>query len=208
MRKVLVLDCESGANTLKAAWPNVDLIEINKWQDLGDVYNALSAGGHDYNTVVVDSLTELNDYCIDQVAIEAKIKKPDFDDVLEIFHWNKIASRMLRSIRLFRDLPMSTIFIAHMVEERDQRSGRLLKQPYLTGQLKKKVPTIPDIVLYQYMQEVDEVGQRRLLLTAKTDTCVAKARGVTMPTLLGEQEDVTMQTLYDYIETAKMKGED
>jgi len=206
MRKVLHLDCESGANTLKAAWPNVEVIEINKWQDLIDVYQALFAGGHDYNTVIVDSLTELNDYCIDTVASEAKIKKPDFDDVLEIFHWNKVASRMLRAIRTFRDLPMNTIFVAHMVEDRDQRSGRLMKQPLLTGQLKKKLPTIPDIVLYQYVQEVEERGQRRLLLTQKTDTCVAKARGVDMPPVLGIDDEVLMQTLYNYIEAAKTKG--
>lgn len=206
MRKVLCLDCESGANTLKSAWPNVDLIEINNWQNLQDVYYALHAGGHDYQTVIIDSLTELNDYCIDQVVVEAKLKKPDFDDVLEIFHWNKVASRMLRMIRIFRDLPMSTIFIAHMTEDRDTRSGKILKQPLLTGQLKKKLPTIPDLVLYQYIAEVEDQGQRRLLLTQKTDTCVAKARGVNLPAIMGIEDDITMQQLYDRIEAAK-KGQ-
>jgi hypothetical protein len=204
MRKVLHLDCESGANTLRSAWPDVDLIEVQSWAQLEKVYAALFAGGHDYNTIILDSLTELNDYCIDSVVAEAKIRKPDFDDVLEIRDWNKVASRMLRMIRQFRDLPMSTIFVGHMTEERDQRSGRLLKQPLLSGQLKKKLPAIPDIVLYQYVQEVEDVGLRRLLLTRKTDTCVAKARGVDMPAVLGMDEDVTMQTLYDYVLAAQL----
>lgn len=203
MRKVLYLDCESGANTLKAAWPEVDVIEINTWTDIQDVYEGLLAGGHDYKTVVVDSLTELNDYCIDRVAQEARIKKPDFDDVLEIFHWNKVASRMLRLIRVFRDLPMCTIFVAHMVDDKDPKSGKLVKQPLLSGQLKKKLPTIPDLVLYQYVEDVDEKGLRRLLLTQKTPTCVAKARGVEMPMVLGDEEDISMRMLYNYIEKAK-----
>jgi len=203
MRKVLCLDCESGANTLKAAWPNVDVIEINTWEDIQSAYHALSSGSHDYNTVIIDSLTELGDYCIDAVAREAKDRKPDtFDDVLELRDWGKVTSRMLRMVRQFRDLPMCTIFVAHMIEERDQRSGRLLKQPLLSGQLKKKIPTIPDIVLYQYVGEVDN-AQRRLILTQKTDTCVAKARGVQLPTVLGEHDEVTMQLLYDYIERGK-----
>lgn len=207
MRKVLHLDCESGANTLRAAWPNVEVLEINTWKELMSVYDALFAGGHDYNTVIVDSLTEVNDYCIDAVAAEARAKKPDtFDDVLEIRDWGKVASRMLRMIRQFRDLPINTIFVGHMKEDRDQRSGRLLKQPLLSGQLAKKLPAIPDIVLYQYMQEVPDLGQRRLLLTQKTDTCVAKARGVVMPPVLGIDEDVTMQTIYDYVEQAKKEG--
>lgn len=206
MRKVLHLDCESGANTLKKAWPNVEVVSINSWKDLEQVYQALFAGAHEYKTVIVDSLTELNDYCIDGVAKEAMLRKPDsFDDVLEIRDWNKVTSRMIRMIRVFRDLPMNTIFVAHMVEEKDPRTSRLLKQPLLSGQLKKKLPAIPDIVLYQYMQEVEE-KQRRLVLTQKTDTCVAKARGVEMPMVLGYTEDVDMQLLYNYIELAKKVG--
>lgn len=203
MRKVLHLDCESGANTLRSAWPNVEVLQINNWAELTQVYHAIFAGGHDYNTVIVDSLTELNDYCIDSVAAEARERKPEsFDDVLEIRDWNKVATRMIRMIRMFRDLPLNTIFVAHMTEEQDKRSGRLLKQPLLSGQLKKKLPAIPDLVLYQYVAEV-EGEQKRLLLTQKTETCVAKARGVDMPAVLGLEEPATMQTLYDYVERAK-----
>lgn len=211
MRKVLYMDVESGSATLKSAWPDVELLELphpdsskSAWGQFIDVYHELKAGSHDYRTVVIDTVSELNDHCIDFTAAEARERKPDsFDDVLEIRDWNKVASRMIRMIRLFRDLPMCTIFIAHMKEEKDPKTMKLTKGPLLNGQLFRKVPAVPDIVMYMWVEEVQDKGNRRLLLTQKTSTCIAKARGVTMPAVLGEDEDVSMSMLHNYIITSQ-----
>jgi phage nucleotide-binding protein len=198
MRNVAYVDCEAGKKTLRE-WPDVEILPARRWEDLINVYRALSAGGHRYNTVVLDSLSEILEICKDQVMVEMKAD-PENDardeDIPSIREWGKLQVRMLRLIRLYRDLPMNVIFIAH-AERVQLKTGKFKWMPMLNGKMQMKVPGIPDIVFFLYNQEVDG-QQRRLLLTGQTDTAVAKVRGATMPQILGAEETVTMETIRNY----------
>jgi hypothetical protein len=202
MRNVLYVDAEAGKATLRE-WPLVEIVPARKWEDYIHIYNALKAGGHSYGTVVLDSLSEILEQCKDQVMVELKADPENEsrdEDIPSIREWGKLQVRMLRMIRLYRDLPMNVIFIAH-ADKVQLKSGKMKWMPMLNGKMQMKVPQIPDIVLYMYNQEVDQV-QRRLILTSQTDNAVAKVRGATMPMIIGAEESVTMKTLLDYY-TAK-----
>jgi phage nucleotide-binding protein len=198
MRNVAYIDAESGKKTLRE-WPDVEILPARRWSDFINIYRALKAGGHRYQTVVLDSLTEILEICKDQVMTEMKAN-PDNEsrdeDVPSILEWGKLQVRMLRLIRLYRDLPMNVIFIAH-AERVQLKSGKYKWMPMLNGKMQMKVPGIPDIVFFLYNQEVDGT-QRRLLLTGQTDTAVAKVRGAVMPQVLGESEVITMETIRNY----------
>jgi phage nucleotide-binding protein len=198
MRNVAYVDAEAGKATLRE-WPNVEILPARKWADYVAIYRALAAGGHSYKTVVLDSLSEILEQCKEQVMVEMK-SHPDNEardeDIPSILEWGKLQVRMLRLIRLYRDLPMNVIFIAH-AERVQLKGGKFKWMPLMNGKMQVKVPQIPDVVLYMYAQEVDGV-QRRLLLTSQTDAAVAKVRGAKMPQIIGAEETVTMKTIMDY----------
>jgi phage nucleotide-binding protein len=198
MRNVLYLDAEAGKATLREH-PGVEILPCRNWGDYINIYTALKAGGHSYNTVVLDSLSEILEQCKDRVMVEMKADPENEsrdEDIPSIREWGKLQVRLLRLIRLYRDLPMNVIFIAH-AERVQLKSGKSKWMPMLNGKLQMKVPQIPDIVLFMYNQEVDG-QQRRLMLTGQTDTAVAKVRGATMPQIIGAEETVTMETILNY----------
>jgi phage nucleotide-binding protein len=198
MRNVLYLDAEAGKTTLREH-PDVEILPCRKWADYVNIYNALKAGGHNYKTVVLDSLSEILEQCKDQVMLEMKLDPENEsrdEDIPSIREWGKLQVRMLRLIRLYRDLPMHVIYIAH-AERVQLKTGKHKWMPMLNGKMQMKVPQIPDIVFFMYNQEV-EGEQRRLMLTTQTDNAVAKVRGAVMPSVIGAEEVVTMQTVLDY----------
>ena len=201
MRNVLYVDAESGADTLKESWPDVELITATRWEDYDRIYNALLAGAHDYRTVVLDSISEILEHCKEAVMEELKMdpenEKRD-PDIPSIREWGKLLVRMLRLVRRFRDLPMNVIFIAHAEPVKD-RMGKSKWMPLVNGKFQFKLPQIPDVVLFMYRQESDG-EQLRLLLTEQTDKAVAKVRGVRMPMLIGADAEnpATMETIMGY----------
>jgi hypothetical protein len=201
MRNILYVDAEAGADTLKQYWPDVELLSANSWYDYDRIYHALLAGAHDYRTVVLDSISEILEHCKEAVMEELKMD-PDNEkrdpDVPSIREWGKILTRMLRLVRKYRDLPMNVIFIAHAEQVKD-KSGKTKWMPLVNGKFQMKLPQIPDVVLFMYRTEVDGV-QRRLLLTEQTDRAVAKVRGVSMPTLIGldDENPSTMTNIMSY----------
>lgn len=200
MRNVLYVDAESGADTLKQAWPDVETLTATCWADYDRIYAACLAGAHDYRTIVLDSISEILEHCKEAVMEELKMdpenEKRD-PDIPSIREWGKILVRMLRFVRRFRDLPMNVIFIAHADLTKD-KMGKSKWEPLVNGKFQKKLPQIPDVVLFMYRQEIEGV-QTRLLLTQQTDKAVAKVRGVVMPMVIGaENESVTMETIMNY----------
>jgi len=199
LRRVLYVDAESGSETIKEHWPDVELLSANKWEDYDRIYNALRAGAHEYQTVVLDSISEILEHCKDAVMEEMKAdpenerRDPDVPSVRE---WGKILSRMLRLVRRYRDLPMNVIFIAHAEMVKDNM-GRHKWMPLVNGKFQMKLPQIPDVVLFMNTQEVDGT-MRRLLQTVQSPKAVAKVRGVTMPPIIGLEETVDMKTIYGY----------
>lgn len=204
MRNVLYIDAEAGRTTLDTEWPGIPTINATKWNDYIEIWAALAAGGHDYQTVVLDSISEILEHCKDQVMIEMK-SDPENEsrdaDIPSIREWGKILVRMLRLIRRFRDLEMNVIYIAHA--EQVTVGGRKKWMPLVNGKLQMKLPQIPDVVLYMYKQEVDG-EQKRLLLTEQTASAVAKVRGATMPQVIGLDKDPTMAEIMNYY-TAKQE---
>jgi phage nucleotide-binding protein len=199
MAPVLYVDAEAGSSTIKSVYPDVPLVTTTEWEQYNQLYHALKAGGHPYKTVVLDSISEINEHCKTQVMKEMLLdpenerRDPDIPSIRE---WGKLQVRMMRMIRLYRDLPMNVIFIAH-AEQVQLKNGKKKWMPLINGKMQMKLPQIPDVVLFMYVQEVDG-EQRRLLLTTQTDNAVAKVRGVNMPQILGAEESVTMSHIINY----------
>jgi hypothetical protein len=207
MRNLMYIDAEAGRQTLDEYFPGITILNTNNWYQYEDIYNGLYAGGHDYHTVVLDSISEILEHCKEAVMEEMK-GKPDNDerdpDVPSVREWGIILTRMLRLVRRFKDLKlkgMNVIFVAH-AEQVKTKSGHIKWMPLVNGKFQMKLPQIPDMVGWLFMQPLAEGEEpQRLLLTQQSDKAVAKTRGVSnMPRIVGISEPLTMKAIMSYYE--------
>lgn len=173
--KVLVVSAESGLLSLSGT--KVDMIDIStndkgetiapakRFERLLEVYKFLSGTKHGYDTIVLDSLTELNQ-CLLETLRE---KHTDPKDTLKMFGEN--SQVMQKMIKAFRDLDLNVVLIALASLEKDDL-GRRFTTIDVVGKVAGAIPPLFDEVLYMFS---DDKGVRQIL-TTNTDKTVAKDR--------------------------------
>ena len=170
---VLVLDAEAGSMTL-ADRDNVDVIRITSFSQFARVYDFRKLHRkyvrekndaklkelqkrfapnlkklRRYNTVVIDSITEVQKYCmyallgteIGEVPLDMEPSNPDWGV------WGKAAELLRRLIRTFRDLDVHVIIVAAEQEKEDELK-RTRFMPALPGKLAKEAQGFVDVVGY------------------------------------------------------------
>lgn len=129
----LILDMEGGVTTLQGMNSQADVLRIEKWTDLLEVFQFLK-GEHSYKTVVLDHLTEaqrlLMRYVIEQAAPNRKRETKDLPSQQD---WGHNLELILRLARAFRDLPMNVLLIAWKQEQKDEIDGSITVKPALKG---------------------------------------------------------------------------
>jgi hypothetical protein len=163
----------------------------------------LYAGGHGFNTVIIDSLTEVQKFNMDEImrkmvdAAEEKGSERDMD-VPSLREWGKNLEQTRRFVRAFRDLPLNVIFTALVREDKDKLQ-RPINVPSLSGKMAGEVAAFLDIVCFYSIKEVPgENGpqQVRVLQSQATEFTTAKDRsGKLPPAMVGPD----MEQLYDLI---------
>ncbi len=200
MRPVLFVDIEGGTESLKHSYPEVDTVRVTTWKEMQQVYNALHEGNHPYRTVVLDSLSEIQKFNMYNIMQDLMQKRPDLDpDVPGMREWGKNLEQMRRMVRGFRDLHMHTIFTALSNSDKDQKTGLTTMQPMLSGKLAKEVAAFLDVVMYYYVKQIGDGSDaefKRLLLTQKTDSQIAKDRTGRLPMII---ESPTMMEIHQYL---------
>jgi hypothetical protein len=203
LRPVLMIDFEGGTESLVRHYPEVQQVRVETWTEMQAVYDELHRGQHGFQTVILDSLTEIQKFNMYNIMEELATKRPDLDqDVPGMREWGKNLEQMRKFVRGFRDLKMNTIFTALKKEDRNEKTGMVTTLPSLSGKLAGEVAAFLDIVAYYYVKRVgsgEEAVDKRLLLTKKTETVVAKDRTGTLPLIL---EDPDMKMMWDLF-TAK-----
>jgi hypothetical protein len=199
MQRMLFIDIEGGALTLRKDFPNVERVRVKTWTEMQKLYDTLYAGGHGFNTVVLDSLTEIQKFNMSEIMAKLVLDNKERDlDVPSLREWGKNLEQIRRFVRAFRDLPMNTIFTALEREDKD-RMLRPIKLPSLSGKMAQEVAAFLDIVLYYNIKEVagnEGSKQVRVLQSAATESTIAKDRSGLLPPVMVEP---TMEQLYDII---------
>lgn len=196
LRPVLFIDVEGGTFSIRERYPDVEVVRVETWDDMQSIYDELFGGKTGYNTVVLDSLSEIQKFSMYTIMEFTVAKDPDRDpDVPSMREWGKNIEQIRKLVRAFRDLPMHTIFTALAKEDKDNKTGAVKTKPSLSGKLANEVAGFVDIVGYQYTKVMeDEI--RRFLLTATTEKYVAKDRSDKLPPTL---EDPDMSSIYDFV---------
>lgn len=115
-----------------------------------------------YRTVILDSLTEIEAYCFNQLlGITDSTRLDEETQSSEWSEYKKNHTMILRVVRAFRDLPMHVIVIC--AEQYSQDETKKYKySPDLTGKLSKKVQGFFDMVGYYVQGREGDSVQRRL----------------------------------------------
>jgi phage nucleotide-binding protein len=214
MRKVLILDIDGGALTVKEPFPNVDVLRITSYKELQGVYNDLRAGGHSYQTIGIDTITEVQKYNMTDVMSELVKRDAQRNEYVPDRREWAISSEMVRRmIHAFKDLPYNTIFTAHVKDDEDQTTGVSTKRPDLPGKLARQIPGWFDLVVYQYEREVtikDKDGNpvrkevKRLWLTKNGGRTIVKDRTDKLPRIYEiAANKPTMQDVHNILNSPK-----
>ena len=205
MRPVLVVDVEGGTESLKHSYPEVEVVRVTSWKEMQDVYNALYEGNHGYRTVILDSLTEIQKFNMYSIMNQLTQQYPDRDpDVPSMREWGKNLEQIRKFVRAFRDLEMHTIFTALSKTDKNEKTGVSVTQPSLSGKMAGEVAAFLDVVCYYYVKQIgddDDMEFKRLLLSTKTDTIVAKDRTGKLPMVM---ESPTMASLFAVMNGKKL----
>jgi hypothetical protein len=207
LRPVLFIDIEGGTFSLQNAGHNVDVVRVTTWKEMQELYNTLyaqvAAGTCPYQTIVLDSLTEIQKFNMYNVMEDLIKKKPDQDpDIPGMREWGKNIEQLRRFVRAFRDLELHTIFTALARVDKDDRTGVRWTKPSLSGKLADEVAAFLDIVVYYYVKQVQDPNNsggtinNRYLLTQKTESQIAKDRSGRLPIVV---EEPSMKAVFDLI---------
>lgn len=147
----------------------VKYVSITKLEDLRDLLTYLKKGGHEFETVVIDSITEINEIIKD--GIEKKRGAQ-----MQLKDWGDLAKAIKAVLRGFRDLDMHVIFIAQEKSEKDdQKTEKIV--PSLNGKAANEIAYFMDIVAYSF---IDTIGKNRITVQP-SEKLLTKARGIELP---------------------------
>ena len=136
--KTLVVSMEAGLLSIKDA-KNVTAIEVKEAAEIEEIAQLLESGKLDYDTVCLDSVTEMSEIVLANELKKSKDPRKAYGEVIQV---------MTKTMRRFRDLPIHVVFIAKQQEIRDEATGMLHYQPMMVGtKLPTQIPYFFDEVL-------------------------------------------------------------
>lgn len=183
--KPLFLNAEAGDVALRNK--EVDIIKIEDFAMVQKIHDWLRAGKHDYQTVVIDSLTEFHRRSMDTVLRNAGREMPHQAD------WGHSMEYIRRLVRKFRDLEMHTVFIHGAMFREDIVTGQSEYMPNLPGKLGPEISGYYDILGFMLMERDPRTKEYvRRLRVQPTPKFKAKDRTSTLGAYLeGDQLNLT-----------------
>lgn len=170
----------TGKTTLACSWPgpkllidikdegtdsvsdlkDVDVLEVEEWSDLDDIYWMLKDGSHKYRTVIIDTLTQAQSILVNEIAgHKVKSGKAAGDwGTMSKQDWGEVSSRLKTLVSNFRDLPMEVVFIAqdrvfNIDEEADDNALEPEIGPRLMPSVRDHVCAAVSLVGHTFIRE-------------------------------------------------------
>lgn len=179
-KPLLILDAEGGSKFLphtKTLWdprtgppPSYDgtweicIVVVRDYETISMVLQWLASGQHHFRSLCIDSISEVQRRCKENLVGTEAMKQQD---------WGTLLTKMESLIRSFRDLtlhPTNPLSVVVFIAETREMNGKW--KPYVQGQLATSLPYLMDIIGYLFVQEVPDVHDpthahkvRRLLIT-------------------------------------------
>lgn len=143
--KPIIISAESGLLSLRDV--DVDFIEITSKRDLDDAYKALK-DSNDYETICIDSLSEICETLLDEFKPQHKDKRQAYGEM---------ADAILPMLKKFRDIKnKNVVFTSKLITKTDEEGGKTWQELFIPGQvLPNQVPYLVDEL---FCLQVDRKG--------------------------------------------------
>lgn len=158
----LILDVEGGTkflpyrlrqwDPLREAPPTPDgtwdfcVVIVRDWQTVTTIYQWLNSGQHHFESVAIDSISEVQKRCKDVIAATGAMSQQ---------LWGELLTHMELIVRQFRDLtthPIRPVRVVVITAFTTERGGKW--RPYVQGQLGVTLPYFMDVIGYLKVEEV------------------------------------------------------
>lgn len=157
-RKVLIIDCNEKGSLSIRNFEGVEVFPIEVWSDIDLAYWYLHSGNHEYDTVVIDTVTSLAALCMKFVLGDESSRDPTRDpNMPDKRHWGKVGELMKTQILQFRNLPMHVVFLAQEKRgfaEDDDEAPEVF--PEVSPSIRTTLTAAVDIIGRVYVREVSE----------------------------------------------------
>lgn len=172
-KPLLLVDIREKGTDSIARVEDVDVISIENWEELEDLYWFLKKSTHQYQTVVLDQVTQMQD-----LAKRRALKddgKPEDSGIFSQRIWGNIAGMMNTWLLHYRDLDDLGINVCFIAQDRTTESSdeggsegqidptvgaRLM--PSVAGFLNAAVKLIGNTFIREnYVKEVDDKGKSK-----------------------------------------------
>lgn len=158
--KAIFASAEGGLLSIASKQP--DFVQIATLKDLQDLLHYLKTVKHDYETVIIDSITEINE--VIKLEIEKRTGR-----AIQKNDWVEVQNKIKWVVRGFRDLDMHCLFLALENVEKDEERITAVN-PALNGKSATDIAAFMDIVGYIFIDKATgerkiRVGSHNLYLT-------------------------------------------
>ena len=147
---VIVVSLEQGLMSIRDS--GIDYVEVGSFNEFVEVINEL-AETDKYHTIAVDSLTELQQRCMQMLTGETD--STDLNQYVQpqIKDWGALKNIMTRTVKSLRDMSKNIICNCLSEVKVDEVTLKQVIAPQLQGTLKDTIPAYFDLVLYAFSQE-------------------------------------------------------
>jgi phage nucleotide-binding protein len=119
--KPIILDVNEEGTSSVRNYPDAHVYRIKKWEQLTWAYWYLREGNHEFESVVIDTLTQAQKLCMSAVLRRAEDRDPNRPPSMPRRQdWGQMTEMMKPVIFDFRNLPMNVIFVC---QERVDKGG-------------------------------------------------------------------------------------
>lgn len=190
--KVILVDSSNGWVSLKNhpdVMKNVQRIEYKGLSQLDALSDAIVEGKLECETLVIDEISSIAVMDLDTVlkARSAKdaSKDPNVPTQPDFF---ANTERVRRVVAKLLTLPCNVVLIAHVREDKDERTGKVMTRPAFTPKTRQTIVQQCHLVGYLTANEIkkdeDDTEYHRRLQVQPTATITAKTRIGGLPTVI------------------------
>jgi len=159
----LIIDIDE-EGTRSATGSGADVLEVSQFDDVGHIFWWLKAGNHEYETVVLDTVTALQAAAMRKVLGESEDRDPTREVATPDRRTYGRANQLVKQLLLdFRNLKMHVIFLAQerdVKDDEDEESSTFHTVDLPPGTRATALGSV-GIIGRIYLREVKVKGQKR-----------------------------------------------
>jgi hypothetical protein len=154
----LIIDINEHGTRSVRSYKGAKVFHVNKWEDITWAYWMLREGDHDYQTVVLDTVTAMQHLCMRHVLGSQEDRDPNREPSMpDRRSWGKLGELMKPIFLEFRNLPMHVVFVAQERRIEDEDEATVEHTPDLSPSVRGVLTGAVDIIGRVYQAQVRTV---------------------------------------------------